>query len=82
VLAYQQGYEQRLRDQLAVGAETGYWSAYFSNNKHQKPLKTIIQKIYSSGREQRLSDEQFDSAVARHEELERRRLADGNGAGA
>lgn len=80
MLAYQSGYELRLKDKLAVGAETGYWSAYFNNNKHQKPLKRIIEKIYSSGTSARLSDEAFDEAITRHEELERRRLAHVNGA--
>ena len=43
--AYIQGYSDRLFDQQILSVQSGYWAAYYSNAKHPKPLKKLIDEM-------------------------------------
>jgi hypothetical protein len=73
VLAYDEGYQLRLRDMEAISAEQGYWAAYFSWNKHQKSLKDIITDIYNPVKHRKLSSAEMDDAIYQFQKRERAR---------
>ena len=43
--AYVRGYGDRLTDQQIVALQSGYWSAYYANAKHPKPMHMIAEDI-------------------------------------
>ena len=45
--AYLEGYNDRITDYQMLSVTSGYWSAYYSNSKHPKPVEHIIRKLCS-----------------------------------
>lgn len=43
--AYVKGYGDRLFDQQIVALQSGYWSAYYANAKHPKPMHKIAEDM-------------------------------------
>nr|DAD55415.1 MAG TPA: hypothetical protein [Siphoviridae sp. ctoNj20] len=40
-----QGYTDRVQDQELLAVQSGYWSGYWSNSKHPKSLKQVVDLI-------------------------------------
>lgn len=43
--AYVKGYGDRMLDQQIIAIQSGYWSAYYSNAKHPKPVSKITEDM-------------------------------------
>lgn len=45
------GYADRLIDEQILAVQTGYWTSYYSNTKHPKPLKKVTEDILKRSKE-------------------------------
>ena len=43
--AFVSGYSDRLLDSQLLAVQSGYWAAYYTNSKHPKPLKQILESM-------------------------------------
>lgn len=59
-----QGYGDRCNDETVLCVYTGYWSAYYNNNRKAKPPQKVIQQILASGEKKQLTGDKPDIDVA------------------
>ena len=46
--ACMEGYNDRLFDQQLLTAHIGFWSGYYNNSKHPKPLNSVLTSMLKS----------------------------------
>lgn len=67
-----QGYSDRTLELQQLAVEIGYWSAYYSNAKHPKPVSKIFEMLRKKPVKKQHSDQ--DPDVETFLQLERKRL--------
>lgn len=69
---YVQGFSDHTLDLQQLAVEIGYWSAYYSNAKHPKPVSRIVEMLRKSTVKRKHSEEKPD--VETFLQLEKKRL--------
>lgn len=67
-----QGYSDRTLELQQLAVEIGYWSAYYSNAKHPKPVSKIFEMLRRKPTKKKHSDQEPD--VEAFLQLEQKRL--------
>lgn len=67
-----QGYSDRTLELQQLAVEIGYWSAYYSNAKHPKPVSKILEMLRRKPTKKKHSDQEPD--VEAFLQLEQKRL--------
>lgn len=67
-----QGYSDRTVELQQLAVEIGYWSAYYSNAKHPKPVAKVLEMLKKKSSTKTHSDQEPD--VEAYLQLEQKRL--------